>query len=276
MPLKPHLSIYATLLLGLMLVTSSAGFANPTRSSTDNTKPAMLDLPALATIPLMSQSPALSTIPLMAQSPAVLDIAVNVSAPAVHGQDYVPIKEQVDATQPVNDRTPTRLLIPAIGLDAPVEVVGWHVENRSGRSINVWDVPNHFAAGWFKTSAPFGVVGNTVLDGHHNIYGQVFRNLINLDVGDTMTLYAAGQERIYRVDQKLILPAAGQTIEVLKANARYISPTTDERLTLLTCWPPTGNSHRLIIVALPVLITPPINTSPADSDLPGWAGAPAR
>ena len=35
-------------------------------------------------------------------------------------------------------------------------------------------------------------------------------------------------------------------------NARWIAATADERLTLVTCWPNTTNSHRLIIVAEPV------------------------
>jgi sortase A len=94
--------------------------------------------------------------------------------------------------------------------------------------------------------------GNTVLDGHNNISGEVFRTLTNIQVGDTITLYAANQERVYRVGQKLILKEIGQPLEVRQANAQYISPTSDERLTLVTCWPPTGNSHRLIIVAQPV------------------------
>jgi sortase A len=63
-------------------------------------------------------------------------------------------------------------------------------------------------------------------------------------------------EQVYRVDQILILKEAGQPVEVIKANSRYIEPTADERLTLVTCWPATGNSHRLIIIALPVLFSP--------------------
>jgi sortase A len=35
-------------------------------------------------------------------------------------------------------------------------------------------------------------------------------------------------------------------------NAQWIQPTTDERLTLVTCWPYNDNSHRLIIVARPI------------------------
>jgi sortase (surface protein transpeptidase) len=64
--------------------------------------------------------------------------------------------------------------------------------------------------------------------------------------------YAASLVRNYRVDQKLILAEAGQPSAARQANAQYINPTTDERLTLVTCCPPTCNTHRLIIVARPV------------------------
>ncbi len=168
---------------------------------------------------------------------------------------------QPDGPQPQEDRTPTRIVIQAIGLDAPVEPVGWQAETQNGQPANVMDAPNHFAVGWLKTSAPLGVAGNTVLDGHHNIYGQVFKDLVNVKVEDAITLYAAGQERTYRVAQKLILAEAGQPLKVRQANAQHIAPTMDERLTLVTCWPPNGNSHRLIIVALPVS-SPPGSPAP--------------
>jgi sortase A len=35
-------------------------------------------------------------------------------------------------------------------------------------------------------------------------------------------------------------------------NARWVLPSTDERLTLVTCWPPASNTYRLIVVAVPV------------------------
>jgi sortase A len=41
-------------------------------------------------------------------------------------------------------------------------------------------------------------------------------------------------------------------MEVRIANAKWIQPTSDERLTLVTCWPYTNNTHRLIIVARPL------------------------
>ncbi|HID54608.1 MAG TPA: sortase, partial [Anaerolineae bacterium] len=34
--------------------------------------------------------------------------------------------------------------------------------------------------------------------------------------------------------------------------AEWIMPTEDERITLVTCWPYTDNTNRLIVVAQPV------------------------
>ena len=144
---------------------------------------------------------------------------------------------------------PTRIVIQAIQLDVPVETVGWHVE----RGASVWDVPNRRAAGWLKTSAPAGQPGNTVLDGHHNIKGEVFRYLVSLKPGDAIDLYAGEKVYHYAVTEKHILPDRDQPLQVRIANAQWIQPTADERLTLVTCWPYTNNTHRLIIVARPVL-----------------------
>jgi len=80
----------------------------------------------------------------------------------------------------------------------------------------------------------------------------VFENLVDLELGDFITLYTASQKRVFRVEQKLILEETSQPVEVRQANAMYIYPTANERLTLVTCWPPTGNAYRLIIIARPV------------------------
>jgi LPXTG-site transpeptidase (sortase) family protein len=94
-------------------------------------------------------------------------------------------------------------------------------------------------------------MGNTVLEGHHNINGEVFRNLINLKAGDTIKVYTLNTAQEYKVIESILVEEEGQPFEVRRANARYIQPTADIRLTLVTCWPYTGNSHRVIIVAAP-------------------------
>ncbi len=147
-----------------------------------------------------------------------------------------------------SSRPPTRIVIPAINLDAPIEPVGWSQVN----GVSTWDIPNHFAAGWMKTSAPLGRPGNTVLDGHHNIAGEVFRHLVDLKAGDLIEVYSDDQMVVYEVTALHILPDRDQPLEVRRRNAQWIQPTVDERLTLVTCWPYTNNTHRLVVVAQPI------------------------
>jgi sortase A len=145
---------------------------------------------------------------------------------------------------------PDRLIITRLGLDAPVEPVGMVASNVAPGVVE-WGVPDHRAAGWLNTSAPFGFEGNTVLDGHHNIKGEVFRDLWTLQAGDEIVLYAGSEARSYIVHDVLILPEKGQPLEVRLSNARYLLPTKDERLTLVTCWPYENNTHRTVVVAYP-------------------------
>jgi sortase A len=50
----------------------------------------------------------------------------------------------------------------------------------------------------------------------------------------------------------MIVPERSATPEERLDNARWILPSNDERLTLITCWPYDSNSHRLILVAAPL------------------------
>ena len=145
---------------------------------------------------------------------------------------------------------PDRIVIPAIDLDAPVVPIGWHVEEQGGQKVSVWDVPDD-AAGWHRTSAYPGNSGNVVLNGHHNIRGEVFRYLIDLEPQASILLYVGDIVYHYTVTEKHILKEKGEPSEVRYQNALWIAPTSDERLTLVTCWPYTSNTHRLIVVARP-------------------------
>lgn len=145
---------------------------------------------------------------------------------------------------------PDRIVIPSIGLDSAVVAVGWHVVTQGSAQYSVWDVAD-YAVGWHKTSAFPGAVGNTVLSGHNNIRGEVFRYLIDVEVGQYVHLYVGEGIYYYQVTEKHLLKEQGESIEVRRENATWIAPQADERLTLVTCWPYTGNSHRLVVVARP-------------------------
>lgn len=146
---------------------------------------------------------------------------------------------------------PIRLVIPSLSVDAPVVGVGLEEVSVGEQRFYRWQVPPSYAAGWHNTSAPLGQPGNTVLNGHHNVYGEVFRDLVNLAIGDEIVLYDENGSHSYRVGEQHILLERGQPLEVRLANAHWMDPTNDERITLITCWPYTDNSHRVIIVAYP-------------------------
>lgn len=147
---------------------------------------------------------------------------------------------------------PSRIVATAINLDSEVVTVGWSRREINGQTISVWDVAD-YAAGWHKNSALPGHQGNIVLSGHHNILGEVFRYTVDLEPGDLITLYAGERPYQYRVEDKFIIKDKGEPEEVRKANARWIGPFSDQRLTMITCWPYNNNTHRVIVIAKPYL-----------------------
>jgi LPXTG-site transpeptidase (sortase) family protein len=146
---------------------------------------------------------------------------------------------------------PIRLQIPSLNIDAPVYEVGLEQIRQVNEVFFQWAVPTSYAAGWHGDSALLGQPGNTVLNGHHNIHGQVFRDLVDVQIGAELIVEAMDGRYQYRIIEKLLLAEQGQPLSVRQANARWIEPTDDERITIVTCWPATGNSHRLLVVALP-------------------------
>lgn len=147
---------------------------------------------------------------------------------------------------------PIRIVIPQIGLDAPISEIGLAAIESNGEIVYQWQVPNEYKGGWHNNSAPLGQPGNTVINGHHNIFGEVFRDLVDLNEGDQIMLYDKERSYSYQVSQIELFQEEGQPLSVRLENAKWVGPTDDERITLVTCWPYTGNSHRLVIVAHPL------------------------
>jgi len=242
-PVKPDHSLMTWLLMiaGVLLLLAGVISLLPAVSAANEA--AAQGAPADFGSDALPLRPTVTPLPRAGQSQVTPEPALlpDTSRPVAN----VPVRKPTPV-DPVGGN-PTRIVIPAIKLDAPVETVGWHTVD----GVSQWDVPDN-AAGWLKTSAPLGQPGNTALTGHHNIGGKVFRNLVKLQAGDRITLYANDQPFYYVVDSRRILPERGQSDEVRRANARWIQPTDDERVTLITCWPYTSNTHRLVIVAKPI------------------------
>jgi len=157
------------------------------------------------------------------------------------------------AFQTYGDRLIQQIDIPAIGVKSNVLTVGWRVDlgaNTSGGASAEWDSPGA-AVGWVLTGALPDQAGNVILYGHNNVYGSIFKNLGELKTGDEITLTTGLRAWQYHVDQALLLPILGADEEARRAYLTYLAPTDKARLTLISCWPPESNTHRVVVIAFP-------------------------
>ena len=110
-----------------------------------------------------------------------------------------------------------------------------------------------------------------MISGHNNVYGRVFAPISlawdtqtseridaftdRSDVlnGRPIQLYSPDGRRFdYVVTDFIRVLDKGVSEAQRVANARFLEPTTDARLTLITCWPMMSNTHRLILLARPL------------------------
>ncbi len=124
-------------------------------------------------------------------------------------------------------KSPTRLVIPKIKVDAPiVDGIGWE-DLKKG-------------IGHLPGSANPGERGNLYLAAHNDIYGEIFRHLDELKAGDEYFIYAGEQKFRYVVKQKRIIKPT--EIEVML-------PTTEPVATLQSCYPYLIDTQRLVVIA---------------------------
>lgn len=145
---------------------------------------------------------------------------------------------------------PTHLTIPTIALDETIVPVGIKEVKIKGQTYYQWLTDDNLV-GWHNLSAPLGQAGNTVLNGHSDIYARIFQNLDQLEIGDEIIVDSGRQVFRYEVAEKILVQEKGVSLAQRIENAKLIMPTQDERLTLITCIQP-GATHRLLIIARPL------------------------
>lgn len=195
--------------------------------------------------------------------------AVAVPATAVAAATAVP-PPAAPPPAAVGPVVPVRIAIPDLKIDAPVVPMGWEVVQTASGPVSQWVIPKD-EAGHHINSAGLGETGNLVISGHNNIFGEVFKPVslawdndarIKVDdftdrsdilTGRRLDLFdAQGQQHSYTITEFYRLKDTGVSQAQRIANGKYILPTEDERVTIVTCWPPTNNTHRLIVIAEPV------------------------
>jgi sortase A len=121
---------------------------------------------------------------------------------------------------------PSRIVIPKINVDAPiVPDVTWE-ELKKG-------------VGHLPGSANPGERGNLYLAAHNDIYGEIFRYLEKLEVGDEYFIYSGEQQFRYVVKEKRIINPTDVDVML---------PTTEPVATLQTCYPYLVDTHRLVVI----------------------------
>lgn len=142
------------------------------------------------------------------------------------------LRDVVNAITPLPMPTPgpeqaTRIQIPVIGVDAPV-LPGddWETLKKG--------------AGHHIGSANPGERGNCVISAHNDIFGEIFRDLPELDLGDEIFVHTRSQVYRYVVTQKRI-------IKPTEVSVMY--PTSQPTLTLISCYPYGIDTHRIVVIA---------------------------
>ncbi len=121
---------------------------------------------------------------------------------------------------------PTRIVIPSLDVDAPiVGGVTWE-DLKKG-------------VGHLPGSANPGERGNMYLAAHNDIFGEIFRYLDKLELGDEFFVYSGDQAHRYVITSKRV-------IEPTDVSVMY--PTTEPIATLQTCYPYLVDTHRLVVV----------------------------
>jgi sortase A len=140
----------------------------------------------------------------------------------VVSQPATPVAIPTPASQP-----PTRIVIPKIDVDERV------LEGDD------WETLKKGAGHHIGTANP-GERGNVYISAHNDIFGQIFRHLEDLDLGDEVLVYAGATPFRYIVREKRI-------VEPTDISVMY--PTTEPILSLQTCYPYLVDTHRLVVIA---------------------------
>jgi sortase A len=155
-------------------------------------------------------------------------------APGGAAPEEVPahLRDRVGAITPLEMPTPgpehaTRIVISSIGVDAPV------VEGDDWEALKQ-------GAGHHVGSANPGERGNCVISAHNDIFGEIFRELPDVSLGDTVTVYTASQAYRYAVTQKRIIEPDEVSV---------MHPTSSPVLTLISCHPYGIDTHRIVVTA---------------------------
>lgn len=120
-----------------------------------------------------------------------------------------------------------RMQIPTISVDAPVvQGDGWQQLKKG--------------VGQHISSVDPGESGNIVLSAHNDIFGEIFRDLDQLEPGDQVVLFTNQRAYTYIV-------TGSQIVE--PTHVEVMASTTQPTVTLISCYPYLVDDQRIVITA---------------------------
>jgi sortase A len=163
------------------------------------------------------------------------DFEVTATLPAEQRAMALPSMDEV-AAERIQSGLPTRVVVPSVNIDAPVQGVGVVQEGDRAVWQTAWQAVGHHI-----NSALPGNPGNVVLTGHVSVATPsdiaYFRNLDSVSAGDVVEVYSGTTLHRYVVEAVLEVPP--DAVRILKSDHRA-------RVTLITCTPDL--ERRLVVI----------------------------
>jgi sortase A len=138
----------------------------------------------------------------------------------------VPSPAPLPTAEPEQPEQPVWIVIPSIGVDAPV------VRGDDWDSLKL-------GVGHHVGSANPGESSNMVLSAHNDIFGEIFRYLPDMQLEDEIILRTATREYRYIVKAKRIIEPT--QVEVMM-------PTRKPIVTLISCYPYLIDTQRIVVI----------------------------
>jgi sortase A len=214
---KSLLVIEVVVLAGLILVLLSL-LVTLHEINQESSQAQEAQIPTLTPTPLIQVLPGGHTPPDLPGGPAPEAVPAH-------------LRDLVSAITPLPMPTPgpeqgIRIQIPAINVDAPV------VEGDDREQLKQ-------GAGHHVGSANPGERGNCVISAHNDIFGEIFRDLPDLDLGDEILAYTTSRVYRYVVTQKRFVEPT--EVSVLESTSSPI-------LTLISCYPYGIDTQRIVVI----------------------------
>lgn len=152
---------------------------------------------------------------------------------------YINPTSTVNISNTLED-TRFNLKIPKIDVETPI-LVGVDPTNKESYESSLTQ-----GVALMQGSSLPGMNGNIFIYGHSSAnvkspYEKIFSTLNNLIIGDQIIVYYKHNNFTYTVNEKKVIN---------KDDLSVLQPTSDEILTLMTCWPIDTSERRLVIISL--------------------------